>query len=104
MTQPEGLPQAIARAWFENLPPIPQAFALQDLPDRERIIVIAGVITRTMDRNEAVRLLKSGQVRIAPADPSPQRAKCPLAVIDETTGFPVLIEAARRDPPGKDRP
>lgn len=104
MTQPEGLPQAIARAWFENLPPIPQAFALQDLPDRDRIIVIAGVITMTVDRSEAVRMIRSGQVRIAPADPSQQRARCPLAVMDGTTGFPVLIEATRRDPPGKDRP
>lgn len=104
MDQPEGLPQAIARAWFESLPPIPQAFALHDLPDKEQITVIAGMITRTVERSKAERMLRSGQVRIAPADPSPQRAKCPLAVMDETTGFPVLIEAARRDPPGKDRP
>lgn len=103
MNQPEGLALAIAQAWFESLPAIPQAFALLDLPDGEDVVVIAGVVASTVSHASAVRLLRAGQVKIAPVDPTGRRKGCPLVVLDPTTGFPLLIEAARRSPYGEDR-
>lgn len=103
MSQPEGLALAIARAWFENLPAIPQAFALLDLPHGDDVVVVAGATSSTVTYESAVRLIRAGQVRIAPVDPTGRRKGCPLVVLDPVTGFPLLIEAARRSPYGGDR-
>ncbi len=92
----------IARAWFERLPPIPQAFALIDLPVADRIMVVAGVVTTSMPREDVVRLLRRGDVRIAPRDCGETRSKCPLVVMDPSSGFPLLIEARRREPYGRE--
>lgn len=104
MSQPEGLALAIAQAWFESLPAIPQAFALIDLPKGEDVVVVAGLVTRTVSRDEAETLIRGGEVRIAPVDPTGRRKGCPLVVLDPKTGFPLLIEAARRSPYGEERP
>jgi hypothetical protein len=104
VSQPEGLSLAIAQAWFENLPAIPQAFALLDLPKGEDVVVIAGVVAYTMTHEEAEALIRGGEVRIAPVDPTGRRKGCPLVVLDPKTGFPLLIEASRRSPYGKERP
>ena len=104
MSQPEGLALAIAQAWFESLPSIPQAFALLDLPKGEDVVVVAGVVTTTITRDRAEALIRGGEVKIAPVDPTGRRKGCPLVVLDPETGFPLLIEASRRSPYGKERP
>ena len=104
MSVPHGLSLAIARAWFEKLQPIPQAFALLDLPRREDVVVVVGAVTTTVTRENAVRMIRHGQVRTAPDDPKGMRSGCPIVVLDGGTGFPVLIEGSRRIPYGSERP
>lgn len=108
MTQPEGLALAIAKAWFESQQPIPQAFALLDLPKSMDVVVlktgIEGAQPRAVRRAKVVELIHKGQVRIAPYEPGTRRSGLPLMVLDNITGFPLLIEAKRRDPYGKEHP
>lgn len=81
-----------AKAWFDQLDPIPQAFALTMLPSRPTVTIMFGVATcGAISREAALRMIRSGPVRLAPADQPTPLSRHRLVIIG-TNGFPVQIE------------
>lgn len=81
-----------ARAWFDALEPMPQAFALAEIERAPRIMAVAGLVTRGITPEEAKALVLSGAVKRAPTNQSGDASFCGIVVLDPDTGFPVQLQ------------
>lgn len=81
-----------AKAWFERLAPMPQAFALAEIERAPQVMMVAGLTTRGITRDEAKALIMSGPVKRAPKNQSGDAAYCGIVVIDPASGFPVQLQ------------
>jgi len=81
--QPEGHEQAMR--WFDALEPMPQAFALGEIDKSHMVMLVAGNVTRGIERHEARSLVMAGPVRRAPRGQSGDAALCGIVAIDPDT-------------------
>lgn len=92
MSDEQGSNHDRAMSWFDGLEPIPQAFALTEIEGAEHVMLVSGLITRGIGRDEAKRLVMAGPVRRAPRGQQGDASLCGLVVVDPATGYPVQIQ------------